>query len=95
MGNRQSHFLVRDNTQKYITSESEGVLALLVAEHTSFLATDHIVEAGKKAFKDSKQVPHVKLHRTKCKEMLVNVLGPHFIECLREDIGNAKYKLDN
>ena len=66
-----------DNAKKYVTSKSEAVLALLVAEHTSFLATDHIVEAGKKAFKDSKQVSYVKLHRTKCKEMLVNVLDPH------------------
>ncbi|XP_068205152.1 uncharacterized protein [Palaemon carinicauda] len=82
-----------DHSLKYATNEAEGQLALFIAEHTAFLTTDHVVEVSRKAFRDSKQAPHVKMHRTKCKEMLVNVLGPHFNQCLREDIGDAKYSL--
>lgn len=52
---------------------------MVIAEHTSFLTVDHVSEACKVMFSDSSAVKNLKLHRTKCKNIIVNVLAPYFI----------------
>ncbi|XP_066941394.1 zinc finger protein 862-like [Macrobrachium rosenbergii] len=66
---------------------------MIIAEHTSFLTVDHVSEACKIMFSDSSAVKNMKLHRTKCKNIIVNVLAPHFIVILKADIGAEKYSL--
>ena len=80
-------------TAQETTSQAEGRLALVVAEHTSFLTIDHLSEACKKAFYDSIATKNLKLHRTKCRNIIVNVLVPHFRKILREDVGDSHYSI--
>lgn len=47
----------------------------------------------KKAFADSKNTKDLKLHRTKCSEIIKNALGPHFKKTLLTDIGSSKFSL--
>lgn len=35
----------------------------------------------------------MKLHRTKCKNVTVNILAPLYIDGMKDDIGDAKYSL--
>lgn len=66
---------------------------MIIAAHTSFLTVDHMSEACKIMFSDSSAVKNLKLHRTKCKNIIVNVLTPHFMDSLKEDIADEKYSL--
>lgn len=50
-------------------------------------------ETCKSCFCDSKSAHYIKLHRNKCKNIIVNVLAPHFIDSLRQDIGDSKFSL--
>ncbi|CAG4939534.1 unnamed protein product [Parnassius apollo] len=45
------------------------------------------------SFKDSKTTQELKLHRTKCTEIMKNVLMPHFRKELLDDIGNQKFRI--
>lgn len=72
---------------------AESMLAMAIAEHCSILAIDHIRQVVKKAFADSKAASDFKLHRTKCTEVIKQVLGPHFLEVLVRDLGDSKYSL--
>lgn len=36
----------------------------------------------------------MKLHRTKCSEIIRSVLAPHFKSALREDIGDTNYSVE-
>lgn len=44
-------------------------------------------------FKDSKASHELKLNRTKCTEIMKNVLMPHFRKELLDDIGNQKFSI--
>lgn len=66
---------------------------MFVAEHTAVLPIDHLSSLCAKAFADSKAVCELKLHRTKCGEIIKNVLAPHFKSILKQDIGDIKYSL--
>lgn len=81
------------DTQRRSSSQAEGRLAMVIAEHSSFLTVDHVSEACKVMFSDSSAVKNLKLHRTKCKNIVVNVLAPHFMESLKDDIADEKYSL--
>lgn len=81
------------STQKLATSEAEGWLSMAIAEHTAFLAADHLSEGCKKVFNDSHAAKNMKLHRTKCRNIVVNILAPHFVESLQQDIGGARYSI--
>lgn len=50
------------DTQRQSTSQAEGRLAMVIAEHTSFLTVDHMSEACKIMFSDSNAVKNMKLH---------------------------------
>ncbi|KAL0884118.1 hypothetical protein ABMA27_016137 [Loxostege sticticalis] len=61
-------------------------------QHTAISQIDHLTELCKDVFSDSKSAD-LKLHRTKCTQIINQVLAPHFRENLVEDIGNQKYSL--
>lgn len=73
---------------------AEALLSLFIAEHTAVSQIDHLSEICAKAFPDSKAACSLQLHRTKCGEIIRNVLGPHFKSVLREDIGDTCYSLE-
>ena len=85
-----------DNTFKkeseiHSVKEAEGKIAMYVAEHSSFNSTDHLTETVKKC-SDPKIANDIKLHRSKCKGTIVNVIGPHFKQILKEDIGDSAFR---
>ena len=47
----------------------------------------------KSTINDSKTVSNLQMKRTKCSEIIKNVLGPYFHNNLIEDIGNGNYSL--
>lgn len=71
---------------------SQAMLALFVAVHSPFLSVDHLSDLCNIAFKDSKAA-NFKMHRTKCANIINNVLAPHFIESLLEDINDSHFSL--
>ncbi|KAH9378338.1 hypothetical protein HPB48_009927 [Haemaphysalis longicornis] len=73
--------------------KSEAGLCLFVCEQTAFLTADHLTELCKKQFVDSKSAAGMRMHRNKCTEIIVNVLSPHFVQLLVDDIGDSKYSL--
>lgn len=68
-------------------------MALVIAEHCSMLACDHIGEACKAAFSDSTAATHFKMHRTKCTEMINGVLAPYFLKRLVADVSDQRFSL--
>ncbi|GLV40074.1 hypothetical protein CBL_02959 [Carabus blaptoides fortunei] len=36
---------------------------------------------------------YLKMHRTKCSALITNVIAPHFMDQLREDIGNGPFSI--
>lgn len=83
-----------DHAQDCITtSEAEGRLSMYIAIHAAFLTVGHLSEACKNSFCDSKPAPNMRLHRIKCKNFIVNIFAPHFLDSLKDDIGDAKYSL--
>ena len=73
-------------------SAAEGKLCLHIAEHSSFATVDHLSSVCSSSFTDSKVAKDIKLHRTKCREIIVNLLAPHFVSELCADI-SEKYSI--
>ncbi|CAN8031714.1 unnamed protein product, partial [Ixodes persulcatus] len=73
--------------------QAEGTLALYVAEHGAMNSVDHLGQACSQMFGDSKIASKIKMHRTKCTNVIKNVLGPHFESLLREDVAEQKYSV--
>ena len=63
-------------------------MAIVVAEHT-LLSTIDLSEACKKAFHGSMTTKNLKIYKTKCKSIIVNVLAPHRKKILREDVNDS------
>lgn len=72
---------------------AEASLSLFIAEHCSFLTIDHLSDILKNIFADSKSADGLHLHRTKCSEIVREVIAPHFIREIIKDIGDKKYSL--
>lgn len=72
---------------------AEAGICLFIAEHCSLLSCNHLSELCKKQFVDSKAACDIQHHRTKCREIITNVLAPHFVTSLTEDIGENAYSL--
>ena len=68
-------------------------IAAFVSEHCSMLAVDHLGELINELDKSSQVLPKVKLHRTICTGLIVNVLSPCLFQELLEDIGDSWYPL--
>lgn len=74
-------------------ARAECTLALYIAEHSSIRHIDHLTDVCKKCFNDSKSITDMKLHRTKCTQVINDILAPHFEKELLSDIGDQKYSL--
>ncbi|KAI8115039.1 hypothetical protein CVS40_12684 [Lucilia cuprina] len=59
------------------------------AVHSSISTVDHLGEVCKNRLECSS----LKLHRTKCTNIIKNVLGPHFDDELRKDIGEGYFSI--
>lgn len=59
------------DTQRAVCS-----LALFISEHASTLRVDHLYKMCKKTFLDSRS-GDIKLHRTKCTNIIKYILAPH------------------
>lgn len=66
------------------TNRVEATLALFVSNHCAILPIDHLSELCNSFLLEDK----IKLHRTKCSKIIVNVLGPYFVTDLKDDIGS-------
>lgn len=71
------------------TQRAESSLALFVCEHTSTLTVDHLSQMCKKHF----LIADIKLHRTKCTNIIKYALAPHFTSQLVTDVGNNKFSI--
>ena len=67
--------------------------SVFVAKHAALLSVDHLVLLVPKIFPDSIIASSLKLHRTKCTALLVNLVSPCLFKELIEDIGDSFYSL--
>lgn len=56
------------------------------------MAVDHLSELCKQQFRDSKS-GDLRVHRTKCTNIIKNALAPHFIKEIVSDLGDQEYSL--
>lgn len=71
----------------------EGSLSLFIAAHTSILPVDHLGVLCKLQFKGSDAANELKLHRSKCTNIILNVLAPHFNADLLKSIGDGYFSI--
>jgi len=64
---------------------------LFIAAHTSILSINHFGDPCKKIFHGCDSANELKLHRTKCTNIIVNVLAPHINTDLLKSIGSGHY----
>ncbi|XP_037811431.1 uncharacterized protein LOC119603467 [Lucilia sericata] len=69
--------------------QQEASLCMFSAVHASISTVDHLGEVCKNRLECSS----LKLHRTKCTNIIKNVLGPHFDDELRKDIGEGYFSI--
>lgn len=84
----------KEEESKGSVHNAEALLSLYIAEHAAVMQVDHLSQMCAKAFPDSKAACTMQLRRTKCSEIIRNVLAPHFKSALREDIGDTNYSLE-
>lgn len=80
-------------TSKLCTQKAEGTLSLFICEHTALSIVDHLSEMCKRTFSDSRSTENMRLHRTKCTNIINDISGPHFVSELTKDIGNSKFSI--
>lgn len=72
-------------------------MAVCIACHTSISAVDHIGEVicvcAKNCNCSKNTLRTLQLHRTKCSNLIKNILGPELQKQLIEDIGSSEYSL--
>lgn len=90
----RSHFRAKDNKYPFqpidtCTKEQrkEAQLSLYVAVHTSIASVDHLNDL----YKDTSF--NISLHRTKCTNIINNVIGLYFYEALVKNISDGYYSL--
>lgn len=69
--------------------QQEAAICMFLAVHSSIATADHLSDICKNRFDCSS----IKLHRTKCTNIIKNVLGPYFQKELSLDIGNGYYSI--
>lgn len=67
--------------------------SIFVAKHTALLAVNHLMLLLPAIFPDSSIAANLKLHRTKCTALLVNLVSPCLFEEIIKDIGESFYSL--
>ncbi|XP_022183191.1 uncharacterized protein LOC111042802 [Myzus persicae] len=68
---------------------TQASMALFVSAHSAIMAIDHLGELCNTNFTGD----NIKMHRTKCSRIIINILAPFFVKDLRNDIGQSKYSL--
>ena len=73
--------------------ETDLKLALYVATHSAVNSVDHLCEILEILGRGTKSLEQLKLHRTKCSNLIKHVIAPCFLTELIADIGNMWYSL--
>uniref|UniRef100_A0A0L8HXX6 DUF4371 domain-containing protein n=1 Tax=Octopus bimaculoides TaxID=37653 RepID=A0A0L8HXX6_OCTBM len=68
-------------------------LAMFICCRSSFNNCDHLIELCKNNMSDNDIISKVKLHRTKCANIVRNVVVPYFDGDLISDIGDRKFSI--
>lgn len=77
--------------QEVDKTKKQGIaVALFTCQHTSNNSVDHLTELCKSNFENAGKI---RLHRTKCTNIIKNILAPHFISELRSDISDSKFSI--
>lgn len=84
---------IKFNPTSRKTAEQEASLCLFVAEHTAIGTVDHLAKLCINKICNTRSEDVIKIQRTKCTNIIKNVLAYHFKEDLRNDIGDSKYSL--
>ena len=71
----------------------EGCIAMFLSCHCVITNYDHMVNMLKHNMSKCKAIDDVKTHRTKCTNIIIDVLCPHFEEELTDDIGSNMLSL--
>lgn len=80
---RLDQFLEGNDSSSEQVKKAEIILSAFYAEHNvAFQTVEHLIPVLKKCFPDSKILQQVKLGRTKCTEVVKNVLAKHEIDKL-------------
>uniref|UniRef100_A0A0L8IC08 DUF4371 domain-containing protein n=1 Tax=Octopus bimaculoides TaxID=37653 RepID=A0A0L8IC08_OCTBM len=66
---------------------------MFICCHSSFNSCDHLIKLCKNYMSDSDIISKVKLHRTKCANIVRNVLAPYFDGDLISDIADRRFSL--
>lgn len=90
---RQTKLPFKTSKESFEVNQAEGSLALFVSSHCAVMSCDHLSELCKTKFKDSDTASKLQIHRTKCSAVIKNVLRPHFVENMRQDIGDSMYSI--
>lgn len=75
------------------TAACEASISLFLSSHCAIRNCDHLVDMCKCHFSETDVGSKLKMHRTKCTEIINNVLSDHFVDDLVNDIGNGKFSL--
>lgn len=78
-----------------VTKQSKVVdlkLAIHIASHSAIRSMDHLGELLK-VFGKGSCLENLRMHRTKCAKLILNVISPSIIEELVSDIGDKRYSL--
>jgi len=67
-------------------------LAMYIASHTSINCIDHLAELLKMLGKGSR-LEHLRLHRTKCSQLIKNVIAPTMLSELVDDVADSPFSL--
>lgn len=87
---------ITDFVKKTISTKrkiAELKIAAFIAEHCATRTADHLSSLINSLDETSELLSGVKIHRTKCTALILNVIAPCLLEDLISDIGAEKYSL--
>jgi hypothetical protein len=86
--NSQKKINILTENQLLKKKRAQAKIAMFIAVHSTFKASDHLSKVCTSSFEDS-EAAGFKLHRTKCQNIVVHVIANHFQETLVVDIQNS------
>ena len=75
------------------SAQIEASIAMFVTSHCAIKNCDRFVDLCKSKIKNSKCLNGVQMHRTKCTNIIKNILCNHFEKDLSNDVGAGKFSL--
>ncbi|XP_050337888.1 uncharacterized protein LOC126764133 [Bactrocera neohumeralis] len=85
------NFLSNQYVDTKVSKTKEAGLSLFTAMHTSVCVIDHLGQAINHSLTNEED--KIKLHRTKCSNIIMNVWAPHFSDLLKEDLKGQPYSI--